>query len=311
MLAEFQNVFVQLIVLFALIAVGYAMKKLHIMDEDFDAKFSSLVLNTALPALILASVLAADELPSTAEILQTILFSCLAFVVLIIAALVVTAILRVPVGQRGTFRFMLIFGNTGFLGYPVVTAIFGQEALIYACIYNLPFNLICFSLGVWLIVSDNDYGVKVKMKPQDFLSTCNVCCIIVIVLALLGIHDVPVLGDALDVLGDMTTPSTLLIVGSSLANLAPRELLGTPRLWAAALCRLLLMPALTWLALSPLLSGQLLQMLVILAGMPVATNGTILSYRYGGNPKIMAQGTFLTTVLSLATLPLIAAVLLA
>ena len=311
MLEEFQTVFIQMAVLFTIMAVGYAAKKIGIMDADFDKKFSSLVLNTSLPALILASVLDAEELPSNAEILQTLLYSFLALILLIVAAMLLCALLRVPVGHRGVYRFMLAFANTGFLGYPVITSIFGSEMLIYACIYNLPFNFFVFSVGVWFIASDNEFGVKVKMSLKDFLSPCIVCSIITIVLALLGVHDVPVLGDALDTLGSLTTPAALLIVGSSLANLPARELLGTPRLWVMALCRLLLMPAITWGVFHFFASGDLLSMLVLLAGMPIATNGTMLCYRYGGDAKTMSQGTFITTVLSLFTIPLIAAILMA
>ena len=64
MISQFADIFVQMVVLFAVGATGYAAKRLNLMDEDFDKKFSKLILNTALPALILASVLTAETLPS-------------------------------------------------------------------------------------------------------------------------------------------------------------------------------------------------------------------------------------------------------
>ena len=309
MLEEFQSVFIQMAVLFIIVGVGYGAKKLHVIDADLDKKLSTLVLSTSLPALVLASVLAAETLPTQTEIVQTLLLAFGGFALLIAAALVVTFLLRVPVNHRGAYRFMLTFANSGFLGYPVITAIYGSDVLIYACIYNLPFNFLVFSVGVFFIASDNEKGVKVKMSWRDFVSPTIVASIVTIVLALLGVHDVPVLGESLETLGSMTTPMTLLIVGSSLANLPVRELLGGPRLAAMGLCRLLVMPLVTWAALHFFAEGMMLSMLVLLAGMPVATNGTMLCYRYGGDIKTMSQGTFVTTVLSLFTIPIITAVL--
>ena len=71
MISQFADIFVQMVVLFAVGATGYAAKRLNLMDEDFDKKFSKLILNTALPALILASVLTAETLPSATKILWT------------------------------------------------------------------------------------------------------------------------------------------------------------------------------------------------------------------------------------------------
>ena len=165
-----------------------------------------------------------------------------------------------------------------------------------------------FTLGAWLIASDNEYGVKVRMSWRDFATPCNVATLLTLALALAGVHAVPVVGEALSTIGGFTTPATLLIVGSSLANLPARRLLGTPRLWAACVARMMVTPAILFAVLRIFSGGELLSVLVVLAAMPVATNGTMLCYQYHGDAKTMAQGTFITTVLSLATIPLLATV---
>lgn len=307
MISQFADIFVQMVVLFAVGATGYAAKRLNLMDEDFDKKLSKLILSTALPALMLASVLTAETLPSAAQILWTVAVSCASYVVLVAVGFVATAALRVPDGRKGVFRFMMMFGNTGFIGFPVTAAIFGTEALIYATIFNLVFNVLVFSLGVWLLATDNKYGVKVKMGPKAFLSPCIVASVAAIALAFAGVHGVPVLGEALDTLGSLTTPAAMLIIGSSLANVPVRQLIGGPRLMAAALVRLLAAPALIWLPLHFVVTDHvLLGVIVVLSAMPVATNGTMLCYQYGGDSKTMAQGTFVTTLCAVVTIPVLA-----
>ncbi len=310
MSAGFADIFIQMVILFSVGATGYAAKKFHLMDEGFDKQLSKLILNTSLPAMILASVLTADTLPSAELIMETMALSCLSFAIMAVIGLAMTALLRVPDGRKGVFRFMFVFGNVGFIGFPVITAIFGSQALIFGAICNLPFNFLVFTLGVWFLASDNEYGVKVRMNAKVFLSPSIISCTAAIVLALLGVHGVPVLGEALDTLGSFTTPAAMLIIGSSLANVPVRHLLGGPRLWAMTAFRLLITPAAIWLVFRTFVSDLLLLgVLVVIAAMPVATNGTMLCYQYGGDGKTMAQGTFLTTVFALVTIPLLATAL--
>ena len=306
MFSQFSSIFTQMVALFAAIGVGYICKKTHVMDADMDKKLSGLVLSATLPALILASVLDVDSLPDSALMLRIIGLSAVSHALFIVIAFGVTGFLRVPDGRRGVYRFMLIFGNTGFIGYPVLTAIFGADTVIYAVVYNIVFNLLSYTFGAWLIASDNEYGVKVRMGWRDFVTPCNIATLITMALAFCGVHAVPVVGPALSTIGSFTTPATLLIVGSSLANLPAAKLLGGPRLWAACVVRMAVTPLLIFAIMRGFADGALLGSLVVLAAMPVATNGTMFCYQYNGDAKTMAQGTFVTTVMALVTIPLLA-----
>ena len=271
-LSQFSSIFTQMVALFAAIGVGYICKKTGVMDADFDKRLSGLVLNATLPALILASVLNVDSLPDPVLMGQIIGLSVLSYALFIPIAYIVTYALRIPDGRRGVYRFMLIFGNTGFIGYPVLSAIFGPQTVVYAVVYNIVFNLLSFTFGAWLIASDNEYGVKVRMSWRDFVTPCNIATLATMALAFCGVHAVPVVGPALSTIGSFTTPATLLIFA----------------------------------VMRPLAGGALLGVVVVLAAMPVATNGTMFCYQYGGDAKTMAQGTFITTILALVTIPLLA-----
>lgn len=300
------SIFKELVTLFVVVGVGYGAKKARFMIVEFDRMLSRLVINLALPGLILGSVLTADTLPSRQEVLATFAIACASYVVLAAVAYGFTALLRIPAGHRGVYRFMLCFGNVGFIGFPVVSTIFGPEALIYATVFNLPFNFLVFTVGAWFLTQDTDGDVKVKPSWRTFVTPVMISCVVAIALTLAGVHHAPILGDALSTLGSITTPAALLIIGSSLANLPVRDLVGGPRLWVCAIFRLLVMPVIIW-AIFHLFAPQslLLSIIIVLSGMPVATNGTMLCYQYGGNSRVMAQGTFVTTVLALVSIPLL------
>lgn len=301
------GIFQEIVTLFAIVAVGYGAKKLRFMNDEFDRMLSKLVINIALPGMILGSVLTATQLPSAQEVWGCLGLSLVSMLIMFLVAYGFTLLLRIPNGHRGVYRFMLCFGNVGFIGYPVLTAVFGPDALVYAAVFNLPFNLFVFTVGAWFLTQDTDGSVKVQTTWRTFVTPVMISCLVAIVLTLLGIHHAPILGDALNTLGSITTPAALLIIGSSLANMPARELLGSPRLWICSLFRLMVMPVLIWAAFSPFVpSGLMLAVTIMLTGMPVATNGTMLCYQYGGNSRVMAQGTFVTTVLALASIPLLA-----
>ncbi len=300
------SIFKEMVTLFIIVGVGYGAKKTGFMNDQFDRLLSRLVINLALPGMILGSVLTADALPPREEILVTLALSCASYGVLLAVAYGFTAILRIPDGHRGVYRFMLCFGNVGFIGYPVLSAIFGPEALIYAAVFNLPFNLFVFTIGAWFLTQDTDGDVKVQTTWRTFVTPVMLSCVAAMVLTLAGIHHAPILGDALNNLGSITTPAALLIIGSSLANMPVRDLVGGPRLWACAVFRLLITPVIIGLVFQPFVpAGLLLSICIVISGMPVATNGTMLCYQYGGNSRVMAQGTFVTTVLALASIPLL------
>lgn len=308
--SEVIGIFEQMITLFVIVGVGYAAKKVRLMDTDFDRKLSKVIINAALPSMILGSVLTADNLPTLSDILMTFGVSCASYLVVVLIAYVFCLVTRISVGHRGVFRFMLCFGNVGFIGFPVLSAIYGSEALIYATVFNLPFNFLVFTIGAWFLTQDNAEGAKVATTWKTFLSPAIISCVIAIALTLAGVHGVPVAGDAFETLGSLTTPAALLIIGSSLADIPVRELVGGFRMWMMSLFRLLVIPFCVWgifhfFVANPLLLG----VVVVISGMPVATNGTMLCYQYGGNSHDMAQGTFLTTVLSMLSIPVLVAFL--
>lgn len=133
---------------------------------------------------------------------------------------------------------------------------------------------------------------------------------IAVVLVLAGVNDLGIVGGALDIVGQLTTPAALLIIGSSLARYDLSAMFGNPRAYLAAACRLLVIPLAAAVLLHALgIDPTVVAVVVIGVGMPVATNGTLYCLQYGVDMKPMIQTTFLSVVGSIATIPLLVAVL--
>lgn len=296
----------QMIVLSLAMAIGFVARKLDLMSDGFDGTLSQLVINITLPCMVISSVFTEEPLPSPESILNILLFSFAVYAFVLIVAFIAPLVLGLPRAKRGVYSFITAFGNVGFIGFPVVCAIFGPQALLYAAIANIPFNLAAFTIGAMFIASSSPSGKKVRLDWKTFVSPVQVACLVAIGFALLQIHDGGVFASAVDTIGSMTTPATLLIVGSSLTKYSPKAMLDNWRAYVAVSFRLVLVPVAVFFVFRNFITDpMLLGVLVVTLGMPVATNGTMLSLKYDGDLKTITQGTFLSTVASILTIPCI------
>jgi hypothetical protein len=185
-------------------------------------------------------------------------------------------------------------------------AFFGDEAMIYAVILMLPFNLLSYALGPLMLTGGmRDFNWKQMLTP------CVVASFIALVMTLLRLRPPALVGQCLDLVGDATVPLSLMIIGSMLAGQSFRQVFASWRLWGLTAMRLVILPVLLWLVLRALrLTGMVMNVAVLQIAMPVAANGTMLALAYGGDVETMAQATFLTTLLSMLTVPLMVTLLL-
>ena len=293
-----------LVILFAIV-LGYAANHMGIMGGEMDRKVSKLLLTFTMPCMIVAAVVTGDALPGLVEVLSILKVAVVFYLMEAVFMLVVPRFLGGTPAQKGVWRYVLAFPNVGFIGYPVAVALFGQEALFYAVVLALPFNLMSFALGPLLLV-----GAK-RFQLRQMFSPCVVASLLALALALSGMRPPALMGEMLDFVGGITVPLSLLLVGSLLAGLPAGQLFASPRLWVLSALRLLVMPVALWLILREMDIGYMvLGVAVTQMAMPAAVNGSMLCMEYGGDSQCMAQITFLSTLASIVTIPVIAALLL-
>lgn len=214
----------QMIILFILVVVGYIISKKKMMDADFDRKLSVFVINVACPCLILSSVMG-DTLPDKHFIIPLLIVGFATYVILIGAGFLLPYYLPIKAADRGIYSFMLAFGNVGFIGYPIVASIFGASAVFYASILNFPSTLLIFVFGTLFISGDQG---KMKFKWNTLYCPAMIASYLSILIVATGWIPPKVISTPLTLLGNMTVPSALLIIGSSIAQIPIRRMLGTP-----------------------------------------------------------------------------------
>ena len=301
---SFVDTLAEMLVLLFAIACGYAANRLGILGGETDRKVSKLLLTVTMPAMILGAVSTGEELPERSMLLEVLGVSAVFYLLEFAFVFLAPRLLGGTPGQKGVWRYTLAFPNVGFIGYPVAVALFGPEALFYAVILVLPFNLMSFTLGPLMLTGARRFSLRRMCSP------CVAASLLALVLALGRLRPPAVAGEALEFVGSVTVPLSLLFVGSLLAGLPLGRMLASPRLWALSAIRLLVMPAVLCPALRALgTEPMILGIAVTQMAMPVAVNGSLLCMEYGGDAECMAQITFVSTLASIVTIPIIAALL--
>ena len=183
----------QMLIFFFIMALGFMMGKKNIMDEKSSRCISWLVVNIANPALILSGSMTAGDRLSGGELLLTAGIAVGMFAVLIFLACFLPGLFCVPEEGKGIYRIMFVFSNIGFMGFPILSAVYGKGALINATVYLLPFNLLIYTYGILCLQKG-----KEKVGGNLFRSVVNVGVLAsvasLIIYLLLRLILIPILG---------------------------------------------------------------------------------------------------------------------
>ena len=290
-----------MVVLFIIVILGFVLCKLGYMGDKFDKKFSSIVIDVTCPALILSSTM--GEMPDRSLILPLIGVGFLTYILLLFFGFIVPRFISKSRDEQGMIGFALMFANVGFIGYPIVSSIFGPKAVFYAALLNMPNTFFIFTAGVMLVrgqYSLHQLNAKVLFCPS------MVAAIAAALLVALNVHTPDVIARPMTMVGNITVPAALMIIGSSMARLPLRDIIGNGKVYVASFLRLIIVPLVVYAVFRLCGVNDLVNNInTIVIAMPVASFGTMFCMKYGRNPALMTETTFITTVFSILTIPLI------
>ena len=301
---SFGTTVMQILSLFFIMVVGYVLRKRNVFDEEANVRFTRLIIYVSLPAQIIKAFVANQGIVSNGEVILMFGISLVAYLLYAIVGVLFIIMVRVPADKRSTYLFMMMFGNVGFMGFPLTEALLGEEALIYAVIFNVIFNLLVYSFGILMIGKKEE---KFQFPIKKLLNMPLISAVLSIILYFGKIQFPEVLVKSLDFMGNITTPVAMLILGSTIAGMPWKELFDEWRIYVFTGFKLLIIPILVIgiLKLVPTLNPLIRGSLILLSATPVATNSTMLAIEYGGDIRLTSKGIFFTTLLCMLTIPMI------
>jgi predicted permease len=297
----------KIIMLFLLIIIGYLAKKAKFVSSDIKGHISSLVLNVTLPLYIFTAMqfdFSTDVLKETG---QLVVISFIYYLAVTIFSYMYAKGMKLSDMKKDVFQYVIIFSNVGYMGYPIMNEIAGEKGRFYAAIYNLSFNVLTWTLGVY-IMSRHESSLKPSLWDRlKNVMNMNLLAVILGFTCFLFSIEIPELFmDTFTSVGLTTTPLSMMFIGIILAEIHFKDIFNDWSVLLVSAIRLLLIPLVTYGVLKILgFNDLVLAIPVVLSAMPAAANTAIVASRYNNDYQSASKLIFVTTLLSIFTIPII------
>lgn len=310
----------QMIIIMILILTGIFLFKKKMLSEDTSRQISGLIVNVTNPALLICS--AFDDNPKLS--LHTLgIGMCvflISYTVLILSAYLIPLILRIPEHERYSYRMLTVFGNVGFIGIPLASAVLGSGSLIFVSMSNLIYNILVYTFGISTLRkasleqhpekqnSDNQSSdVNSGSLFHKLVNAGTVSAALTIIFYLSNFRIPSIISSSLTYAGRTTTFLSMLVLGVSVAQMALKDIFSQPKLYVFAFIRQILLPIGFTLTLSLFIKEALiLNTCALMLAVPAGNMPLMLSKQLNVDESTISRGIILTTILSLATIPVVA-----
>ncbi len=288
----------QIVVMLVIAGIGLVLRRRDMLNAAGMRGVNLVVLNVATPAMILM-VTQRTFSPEAKRSFIMILLAALAVMAVGGVALWAAAKKRLPEKRRAVFVALSAMPNAGFMGLPLVTAMYGDEGALLLAAYIMAFNLLLFS-------QFERYFAHGQVSLGRMLTNPGLlACILALALFLLDVRLPNPVPSLLNQLGGMTTPLSMLLAGARMQDFRVKDLRDGP-LWGTVALRLLLLPLAVFAVMKALgFDGLVLGVMVLTTAMPSAVSGLMFAERYEKDTLYAATGVTLSTVLCLVSIPLI------
>lgn len=295
----------QVIILFLLIGCGFVAVKTGVLKQEGKQTLSNLLLYLVVPAMIVHSYM----MEFSEEILHNLLAAFGMSVLAILIGTVITLLLTARRKDRRApiFRFACVFSNAAYMGFPLISALFGAEGLLYASAYVTVFNILLWTMGYGMVSGSSNP----KEVARSLLHTPVLYAMVVgLAVYLLQIPVPNLIAQPIDLLSGMNTPLSMLITGMLIAAGDLKSIVCDRHIWKLAALRMVLIPAVC-VAVFALLGfhGMSAQVVLLLECCPAAAITSVFAVQFGHEERFAAGSVVLTTLLSIVTLPLCALIL--
>lgn len=291
--------------MFLLVAIGFLIRKKGIVGTEGRKNMIDLCLFVTLPFNVLNSFLREWD--------WDLLISCSVILLLSIGYNAVSVLFSILLYRRNSLekqkplKYGTIVSNGGFLGNPIIEGIYGSSGLLYASLFMLPVRIVMWSYGVTVFLRGEESAAENKkggLLKKIITHPCIVAIYVGAIIMIGGIGLPTFLKNTIAGLSNCNMPLSMMLVGMLLAEIDPKGLIDKT-MWFYTFVRLILMPLVIYgvTAFLPI-DAQLRGITVIMAGMPAPITTALLSAKYGGDEEYATGMIFVTTLLSLITLPI-------
>ena len=324
----------QMIMIFILIGIGMILYKKEMLSEGTSKQISGIIVNVTNPALLICSAFGDGPKVSLRELGTALIIFIVIYALLLAAAFLIPYILRVEKGYHYSYQMLTVFGNVGFIGIPLASAVLGTECLIFVSIYNLIYNILIYTFGISVLQkaaarqsaakSEGDVNISnAQTEPtmpadthigsarlKKLINAGTLSAAATIIFYLIDFPVPVIIPSTLTYMGQATTLLSMLVLGASVAQMALKDIFSHPKLYGFVLIRQVLIPIGCIVVFRALIGDSLiLSTLALMLAVPAGNLPLMLSKQLHAEGETIARGIILSTLLSLVTIPVVSLVL--
>lgn len=298
----------QMSVMLIIILTGYMMFQKNKLSNLSSSHISGLVVNICNPATILCSAFDKESTITVHEMLNALLVTVFIYALLLLAGFLLPLVMRIEKADRYMYHFLTVYGNVGFLGIPLVSAVLGTNALVYVSVNCVVYNLLFYTTGVSIIQKTAKEKKQTDMKGflSKIINIGTVSSLLTILLYLVDFDLPMVISDAVTYAGRATTFLSMIVLGVSVAQIPLKEIFCHKKDYLFVILRMILLPIgfvflLKLFVADPLLLGTS----ALLLAVPCGNLPLMCSREHGLTADELARTIVLTTLLSVITIPIV------
>lgn len=294
----------QTLIMFLIVIVGYVIYRTHLTDHEGNRTISGILLMVITPAMLLDALFSMEYSPL---IFRGFLLSVVLGFLSHFAVICVTHLLLGKKGRHprvGMERYLAVYSNCGYMGIPLVSSVFGAEAVLYMTGYMIAFNILNWTHGLVVITGETSF----RQVIRGLMSPTVICTVIGIAVFALRIPIEQHVLRVVTYIGSMNTPLGMIVAGTALAETGLLGVLKKPRLIFVTGLKLLVAPTVTFFLLLLVMqvipvADKIFYAILIPAACPTAVTGTMMALRYDQDYEYASQEFVLSTLLSMLTIP--------
>ncbi len=302
----------QILILGILVCIGVFATKTGIINENLKEGISLLVFKITLPLMIFTNF---TELEITPALLKNgalvILFAYFSLFLLFLAGKLSTRVMKLDRRTGDIHTLHTVFGNHVFLGFPLINALFpGGEGLFYATLFFIVSSSLLWTAGIYIMNRSNNSGIVDNLK--HLVNPTTIAFFIGLIFMLFEISLPGVLDSPLTGLGDTTNYLSMLYIGAMLAHMNIKGIISRTSVFVLSINKLLIVPFILIISINFIVSvfslelGEIARSVVVLqSAMPCMAIIVVLARSFGADDMLATQNLFVSTILSLITLPVV------
>lgn len=304
---QFLIALTQIGIFLILICIGILTLKLKIFDAHSLGAVSKLVMQISLPSYIFINAIGSATRQSLIDSLMIVPIAIVLYILLIVVSVIIEKGFHLQGNRKSVFRASLIFGNIGFMGIPLVAALYPDTALLYVSIFTIVDQIFFWTYGVLLTKPVSNERQKISPENlKNLLSPPLVAIVLAILFIIAGVHIPEVFSAALTAIGNTSMPLALIYIGGILCTSDIRPVLKCGELYVGILLKMILLPVVCYLVMSRAgIAGDMAGTLAFIVALPGIEMVPMLAKTSGSDGDYAVCAIMMTTIACLVTLPIV------